>query len=41
MKDQVITSPFSVADTQGGMLKGHLIEEDYLATQKVFFTNLH
>ena len=35
MQNKTITEPFSTAQIQGGMLKEHLIEEDYLAPQKV------
>ena len=35
LAEQVITAPFSVADIQGGIWKQYLIEEDYLAPNKV------
>ena len=35
MKANVITQPFTVAKIQGGILKNHLIDEDYLAPHKV------
>ena len=41
LKDQTITTPFSVADIQGGVLKEHLIEEDYLTPKKVFLLFSH
>ena len=34
MQNKTITEPFS-AQIQGGILKEHLIKEDYLAPQKV------
>ena len=37
IKEKVITEPFTVVKIQGGILKGHLIEEDYLAPHKVDF----
>ena len=39
--------PFTLAEIQGGILKDHLMEEDYLAPHKVDFifykrvTNIH
>ena len=35
MKNNEISKPFPVAEIQGGVLKTHLIEEDYLAPHKV------
>ena len=35
MKNSVINKPFTVAEIQGGVLKTHLIDEDYLAPHKV------
>ena len=35
IKAKVITEPFSVAEIQGGILKEHLTDEDYLAPHKV------
>ena len=39
IKAKIITSPFSATEIQGGILKEYLIDEDYLAPQKVNFTN--
>ena len=35
MKNNVINKSFTVAEIQGGVLKTHLIEDDYLAPHKV------
>ena len=35
MQNKTITEPFSAAQIQGGILKEHLIEEDYLTPPKV------
>ena len=35
MQNKIIPEPFSAAQIQGGILKEHLIEEDYLAPQKI------
>ena len=35
LQNKTITEPFSAPQVQGGILKEHLIEEDYLAPQKV------
>ena len=35
IQNKTITEPFSAAQIQGRILKEHLIEEDYLAPQKV------
>ena len=35
LKSKVITAPFTAAEIQGGILKEHLIKEDYLAPHKV------
>ena len=35
IKAKIITEPFSVAEIQGGILKEHLTDEDYLAPHKV------
>ena len=32
---KIITEPFSVAEIQGGILKEHLTDKDYLAPHKV------
>ena len=37
LANKTITDRFSAADIQGGVLKEHLIPEDYLVTQKVTF----
>ena len=37
IKAKIITSPFSATEIQGGILKEHLTDEDYLAPQKVNF----
>ena len=37
LTNKMITDRFMAADIQGGVLKGHLIPEDYLAPQKVNF----
>ena len=34
IKAKVIAEPFSVAEIQGGILKEHLTDEDYLASHK-------
>ena len=39
IKAKIITGPFSATEIQGGILKEYLIDEDYLAPQKVNFTN--
>ena len=41
IKAKIITSPFSATEIQGGILKEHLTDEDYLAPQKVNFTDYH
>ena len=41
IKAKIITGPFSTTEIQGGVLKEFLIDEDYLAPQKVNFTNHH
>ena len=41
IKAKIITSPFSATAIQGGILKEHLIDEDYLAPQKVNFADHH
>ena len=38
LANKMITDRFTAADIQGGVLKEHLIPEDYLAPQKVNFT---
>ena len=35
LKDKVIDASFTVAKIQGGVVKQHLIDEDYLAPVKV------
>ena len=35
MKANIISQPFTVAEIQGGVLKDHLQDEDYLAPHKV------
>ena len=35
LESKVITEPFTVAEIQGGILKRHLTEEDYVAPYKV------
>ena len=40
IQEKVIMEPFTVTQIQGGILKEYLIEEDYLAPQKVKLTNL-
>ena len=37
LTNRMITDGFMAADIQGGVLKEHLIPEDYLAPQKVNF----
>ena len=37
LANKIITDRFMAADIQGGVLKEHLIPEDYLAPQKVNF----
>ena len=39
IKAKIITGPFSATEIQGGILKEYLIDEDYLAPQKVNFAN--
>ena len=39
IKAKIITGPFSATEIQGGVLKEYLIDEDYLAPQKVNFAN--
>ena len=41
IQKKVITEPFTATQIQGGILKEYLIEEDYLAPQKVNSTNLY
>ena len=41
IKAKIITGPFSTTEIQGGILKEHLIDEDYLAPQKVKFADHH
>ena len=41
IKAKIITGPFSATEIQGGILKEHLIDEDYLAPQKVNFADHH
>ena len=41
IKAKIITSPFSATEIQGGILKEHLTDEDYLAPQKVNSTDCH
>ena len=41
IKAKIITGPFSATEIQGGVLKEYLIDEDYLAPQKVNFANHH
>ena len=41
IKAKIITSPFSTTEIQGGILKEHLTDEDYLAPQKVNSTDCH
>ena len=41
IKAKIITGPFSTTEIQGGILKEHLIDEDYLAPQKVNFADHH
>ena len=41
IKAKIITGPFSTTEIQGGILKEYLIDEDYLAPQKVNFANHH
>ena len=41
IKAKIITGPFSTTAIQGGILKEYLIDEDYLAPQKVNFANHH
>ena len=40
LQNKTITEPFSAAQIQGGILKEHLIEEDYLAPQKVIIISI-
>ena len=35
MRDKTITGPLTVTEIQGGILKDHLTEEDYLTPHKV------
>ena len=35
LKLKIITGPFSATEIQGGILKEYLIDDDYLAPQKV------
>ena len=35
LASHIITAPFSMAEIQGGILKDHLVEDDYLAPNKV------
>ena len=35
LKANTITKPFTVAEIQGGILKDHLCDDDYLAPHKV------
>ena len=35
LAEHVITAPFSVTEIQGGILKKYLIEDDYLAPNRV------
>ena len=35
IQNKTITEPFSALQIQGGILKEHLIKEDYVAPQKV------
>ena len=37
LANKTITDGFTAADIQGGVLKEHLIPEDYLALQKITF----
>ena len=41
IKAKIITGPFSATEIQGGILKEYLIDEDYLAPQKVNFADHH
>ena len=41
IKAKIITGPFSATEIKGGILKEHLIDEDYLAPQKVNFADHH
>ena len=41
IKAKIITSPFSATEIQGGILKEHLTDEDYLAPHKVGSTDCH
>ena len=41
IKAKIIPSPFSATEIQGGILKEYLTDEDYLAPQKVNFTDCH
>ena len=41
IKAKIITRPFSATEIQGGILKEYLIDEDYLAPQKVNFADHH
>ena len=41
IKAKIITGPFSATEIQGGVLKEYLIDEDYLAPQKINFANHH
>ena len=35
LASHIITAAFSMAEIQGGILKDHLVEDDYLAPKKV------
>ena len=41
IKAKIITGPFSTTKIQGGILKEYLIDDDYLAPQKVTFADHH
>ena len=40
IQKKIIMEPFTATQIQGGILKEYLIEEDYLAPQKVKLINL-
>ena len=41
IKAEIITGPFSATEIQGGILREYLIDDDYLASQKVNFADHH